>query len=325
MQKVFITEDKKGTKVQFTNFLKDPLQLKMWLNYPNNKEGKRYTKKIDKDGWYFDLKDINDILKFLYDREFTIDYFGHLYQPRVESPELIPYEKRIKTFTKEEIGIKRLHIHDSSAIAGNFKDLTPSDLEVLFNLYDKEFFGGLISKRLNTEGSMISFEVSESINTYGVCIPTKIKNITNYTLSFPITKYLNLFRTGEKELRAGGAKCWDRLSCLQLTFEHELMHLIIMLYKFPVKDKHGKLFQCMMDAFFNQHGLYPSYTEGDVYGRLTRDTANVGMSVEFEVGGVYITGVITKLLRNTARVEEIYPEKGRIWYGVKYSNMVDTR
>ena len=80
--KASVTEDEKGVKVLFKNRLKDPLHLKLWLNFPENREGKQYTKKIDKNGWYFDMKHLDNILKFLFARGFEIDYFGHKYQPK---------------------------------------------------------------------------------------------------------------------------------------------------------------------------------------------------------------------------------------------------
>lgn len=316
--KARVTEDKKGTKVTFQNNLKDPLHLKLWLNFPKNKEGDKYTKYIDKNGWYFDIKYLDDILQFLSDRNFDIDYFGHKYQIQVESPVLIPYEKRIKAFTKEEIIEKRDYIHYQSGVKGNFTDLKPDDLKKIFHLYDSIFFDKCISDKLKTSKSIVDFETDSNMeNIYGFCVRGKCK----YTLSFPKEKYLKMFKSKEKLLRAGGEDCKDRLSCFQLTFEHELMHLIIMLYQFPVKDEHGLLFQCMMEAFFNQHGLYPEYKAGDVFGKLSRDTAKLNMKVKFNLKGEEIVGEIIKLLRNTTRVKELLPQKGRVWYGVKYSSI----
>ena len=138
-----------------------------------------------------------------------------------------------KMFTEEEIKRKRARIHRKMLKSGTTPDLKEGkpNLRRLFELYDKNFFRGQIQRKLDETNSTLDFTFSTHTSTAGTCSRKGCK----WKINIPIKLFQGLFQNGEKNLLTNGIWCTSKLDCLQLTFEHELIHLLMQLYKYQGK------------------------------------------------------------------------------------------
>ncbi len=142
-----------------------------------------------------------------------------------------------------------------------------SDLEYLFGLYDDTFFQGQILKKIADTDSVINFYArSRTSGVAGVCGVKTIDSRKYYYLDIAPQIIETLYRYNKLDLpMAAGIGCNDRLSCVQLIMEHEIIHLISLLYGYlvlppgpkiatntmdPKANPHGPLFQCMVKEYF---------------------------------------------------------------------------
>lgn len=187
-----------------------------------------------------------------------------------------------KSLSESEIRDLRVFIGAKSGIPDNFQRLTSVDLQRLFQLYNEYFFGDSLPK---TE-----FEVSEKMtSTAGKCISRGSK------YKIRIANFFKDLNPGKKGILTAGVRCYNRRECLQLTFEHELIHLLISstpgIPRRPanIYSSHGKLFQGLNKAYFGQegrtHNLFreelpedcdpTSYTVGDYVEFRGKDSPNL--------------------------------------------------
>lgn len=118
---------------------------------------------------------------------------------------------------------------------GNFTVIAPADLELLFRLYDAEFFRGLLAEMLDEDGAHpMAFRLSRRlIRSAGQTIRQvrrvrsggRMVNQTEYEIAVSTTLLFGTFGKIEREVIIGGLACRDRLEALQRIFEHELLHL----------------------------------------------------------------------------------------------------
>jgi len=231
-----------------------------------------------------------------------------------------------KMFTEEEIKRKRARIYRKMLKSGTTTDLKEGrpDLRLLFELYDKNFFRGQIQKKLDETKSTLEFTFSKHTKTGGTC--SRIG--CNWKINIPIKLFQGLFQRGEKNLLTNGIWCTSKLDCLQLTFEHELMHLLMQLYKYqgrtPAYDQpldtftgHGKLFQCMVFLYFGHTGYKHDLFGGEASTKkIKKEDAREGMRVKFfsRRDQEEYHGRITKLNPKTAAVTREDGKKWRVPY-----------
>jgi len=187
---------------------------------------------------------------------------------------IVPKAKQIEFRNKiyEEISGK---ITGDLTVA-NMKELLTDDLLIeMFNLYDKYYFGNKIEawNKLGKCGWRICWADKCSINIFG---ETKIeeKSIggTNYIKLVindkAFKKAIDLFLENEDEnMNNAGLECNDILSCIQITFEHEIVHgIMFCLCKkymsangpgdwhgtFNNKSLHSKTFMTILNNIFGQ-------------------------------------------------------------------------
>ena len=228
--------------------------------------------------------------------------------------------RRVQAYSPKEILLKREYIHLQmlSVVKANFTSLKTSTLKRLFDLYDDIFFGGEIQEKLTQDNSTLTMSVTnrKGVKYGGYCKKTAKGTRCFYTLQFPTSVFMSLFNKGEKGLKNGGLICKNRLDCLQLTFEHELIHLLMFLWKFsgkgPVYSSHGKLFKCMVYAYFGQTEFKHSLLAGDIASHLTRADLNVGTIVRVKDAGL---GIVRGFTSKKVRVD-ILLKDGRLSSGL---------
>lgn len=169
---------------------------------------------------------------------------------------------------------RRAHIHQLFEHI-DVSQMNDAQLEELFWLYDKIFFNSQIKEYFNTHSDEIltvkfdqfghagqkrNFgENGEIIDTKGISghslmetyeQPQTYRVIHRIFISRPI--FNELFTNGATKECSNGLVCRDRLSCLQLTLEHEITHLIIDLFYPALQNGHGKDFKKMVYNLFGQ-------------------------------------------------------------------------
>jgi hypothetical protein len=131
----------------------------------------------------------------------------------------------------------------------NLTSIGSGDVAALFRLYDKLFFGGEIIERLKETSSTIKFIVTP--DTTGTTSECTVKGGCMYELSISPRVIATLFASNPKGVgTAAGVGCTNRLECLLLIFEHELVHLIMMLWGVGDLPPHGEAYQCLANRFF---------------------------------------------------------------------------
>lgn len=176
-------------------------------------------------------------------------------------------EKREKI---KDVAIK--DIFGGTRGGANFKSLKGTDIETIFNLYDSLFFDGEIMRKVGESPIELQFRASKRLSGIG--------GITGYEGGDPAILYIDIapniintiFRNSKAGLTtAAGLGCSDRLSCLLLIIEHQLVHLIMILWgystdvsidtnilkfrkeilkKGDIFTPHGELFQCLIKRLF---------------------------------------------------------------------------
>jgi len=192
--------------------------------------------------------------------------------------------------TEDEIKRKRAKIHQKMTKNGVTSDLKGGklDLRYLFELYDKIFFCGQIQRKLDQSNSKLDFTFSNHTKTGGTCS----RKGCEWKINIPIKLYQGLFSKGEKNLLANGIWCTSNLDCLQIIFEHELMHFLMQLYEYQdrkpeysqSKDTftgHGKLFQCMVFLYFGHTDYKHCLFGGEASTKLKKEDVHVGMNIKY--------------------------------------------
>jgi hypothetical protein len=130
----------------------------------------------------------------------------------------------------EAMLVRSVHVREA-----NFDALGPNDLELLFGLYDSEFFGGALARMLAEDGvSGVSFRPSNRLTrAAGKTMYTRRKTTPGkglvshprYEIAVSTFLLFENFRPEHRAVSIGGLPCRDRLEALQRIFEHELLHL----------------------------------------------------------------------------------------------------
>lgn len=231
-------------------------------------------------------------------------------------------------YTPEEILKKRQEVHIRIIKLGLWDDLTgltEEKLQTLWELYDSVFFNSQVGRKLADTESVVKFKLSDTNSTKidGWCKSVAGKTNFFFTISFPIKLFSELFpKKGPTEMITNGLKCITKLSCLQLVMEHEIMHMVMVLYKWENKKDtekykpHGSLFRKLTNVYFGhtdtQHDLASVVTGKRYMG----GDFSVGDTVTFKAkkkgSTVTIYGKIIKMNPKRAKINELYPGK-QIW------------
>lgn len=144
----------------------------------------------------------------------------------------------------------------------NFISLNGDDVAALFNLYDQVFFQGQIKdKIIETSSDIQFFARARKTGVAGLCGVKKIEGRRVYYLDIAPNVVEALFKYHKGDMPfAAGVGCNDRLGCVQLIMEHEIIHLITIIWGFSSADPddkvygfHGTLFVCMIKKYFGHN------------------------------------------------------------------------
>lgn len=325
-KKVIVYREGDHAYVRFLGM--NPQTADKYLNRPENAELNKHTLGgVSYKGWIISSTSILPVIKLLKERGLDIHFPELDDSIKGDKPAPKPKVKRGAQpkggNTVEEIKGARNYIRAvllKNEFHGqpNFEKLTVSNVRTLFDLYDDLFFDHQIKQYSNQSNSSIDFEVttSEKATTAGRCR----RKGCEYILSFPNGLYQQLFTsstTRGRPLDLAGWTCSDRLECLMIIFEHEVVHLLMMLWGYDGKVKkgagkkiyasHGTLYQCILKYYFRHTEYTHSLLNNDpsLGPRVRRESARVGMRIKYKsrAKNSIIEGTIRKINPTKAKIE----------------------
>lgn len=210
---------------------------------------------------------------------------------------------------------KRVTKHLMKRYKNNIK-LSTQFLQDMFDAYDKLFCGYYIRDTLKEKNSTLKFEVSKRhTSVAGQCA----KEGCRYTIRVSAKTFERIsFPSADTFYINNGLKCYSLLECLQMTLEHELIHLLIYLVPLSgdlsvyserqrreILAPHGELFKCLAHGIFGHtsfHHLLRSTLAGVDLDQLKTSFRVGDRVVVFFLDGVKLEGTVQKLLKHTVRV-----------------------
>lgn len=111
---------------------------------------------------------------------------------------------------------------------GDFREIGVPDLSLLFDLYDRRFFGGALGRALG-DRRRLRFRLSSRMTSAGgktfAFPPVSPGQLPRYEIAVSTHLLFTNFGAGRRSVEVNGLRCRDRLEALQRVFEHELLHL----------------------------------------------------------------------------------------------------
>ena len=132
----------------------------------------------------------------------------------------------------------------------NLKSLNGNDIRAIFKIYDEIFFNNQIQNKAKSKALTLDFEATNRKKLPGGRI---IVNDDSSSIIFDIAP--NMLDT---IANSSPNKMKNRLACLQHIIEHQIIHLLMILWDIKKRygndaaifGSHGALFQCMAKEYF---------------------------------------------------------------------------
>jgi hypothetical protein len=195
----------------------------------------------------------------------------------------------------------------------NFQALGTDDLRLLFELYDAEFFEGLLNELIRKEAADLRFVVSTRMTSAGGKTTRRLirrrelsgageRIVVDYEIAIATTLLFNSFREGSRTVTIGGLECSDRLEALQRIFEHELLHLAEYLAWGTSSCAQG-LFHRLSRAIFGHEGVTHDLVTPKEIAALTHGI-KVGDMVTFSHQGENHMGRVNRITKRATILVE---------------------
>jgi hypothetical protein len=187
----------------------------------------------------------------------------------------------------------------------NFTVIGTDDLERMFDLYDREFFRGLLGEMLLEDcAHPMAFRLSRRLTRaagqtmrqvrrqpFGCRISERVE----YEISVSTTLLFSTFQNVEREVIVGGLVCRDRLEALQRIFEHELLHLAEFL-GWGRSSCSAENFHFLSRRVFAHEGVSHDLVTPREQAAVAFDV-RVGDHVRFELEGQTYRGRVNRITR----------------------------
>jgi len=208
----------------------------------------------------------------------------------------------------------------TAIVSGNFTVIGVADLELLFELYDRLFFDGLLNRSIQEDGATIRFRLSRRMTSSGGTTERLRPRSghsprDSYTITVSTFLLFQSFRDSSRKINVGGLECKDRLEALQRIFEHELLHLTEFL-TWGASSCSRENFKILSRRIFGHEGVHHQLVTPREIAARTLDI-RPGDRVGFDFEGRQRTGIVNRITkRATVLVED---PNGRLFSnGVKY-------
>lgn len=237
-------------------------------------------------------------------------------QPAPAPAEIAPLLVGIR-FSADEVAARTRAIYqrvlrDSPRVrAGNFTQIAPADLALLFELYDEQFFSGGLGALVRGTGAPLDFQLSARLTRSAGVTKRFAPRLrpgeppappTRFEIALSTTLLFQTFRDVQRTIRVNGLVCNDRLEAAQRVFEHELLHLLEMLV-WVQSDCDAERFKALAFNCFahtqTRHDLVTQHERA-----RARFDVRVGDRVAFTFEGVRHAGVVARITRRATVLVE---------------------
>jgi len=199
----------------------------------------------------------------------------------------------------------------------NFETLHASDIQLLYELYDENYFCGLLQSTLSSK--LLSFRLSKRMTRAGGkttrWTDPRRRRPTRYEIAVATTLLYQSFQEPERSVTVTGFECVNRLEGLMRVMEHELIHLIEMLIWSSSSCAMCRFQDIAGRVFGHTHHQHELLTPSDLadrdYGIRT------GSKVRFDIQGHSHEGVVNRITKR-ATVLVVDPQGQPYSDGHKY-------
>ena len=234
------------------------------------------------------------------------------------SPSEVARRLVARQLATEEITRRCRHVYEAvlkqspRITAGNFTSAADSDLALMFDLYDEQFFAGDLRQLVRASGAPLVFTLSGRLTrSAGVTkryAPRQRKGLppapaTRYEIALSTTLLFQTFRDVDRTVRVNGLVCSDRLEAAQRVFEHELVHLTEMLVWGGSSCSAERYKGLVWNYFAHTQTRHDLVTQKE--RARARFNVRVGDRVAFTYEGVRHQGIVNRITRRaTVLVED---------------------
>lgn len=171
-------------------------------------------------------------------------------------------------------------------------------LERMMEMYDDVFFGGQISEKIRSMNRILVISTTPGNN--------RIVSNDLKIIMYISERVCSKLKTGEV-FKVNGMMCKDKLQCVQIILEHQIIHLLMVLYNHEEEEtyEHSELFKCMAKTyfgheFFDHHGIYENTSE--IYDvDLVFDSKDL---VFEDVGKYFKKADLDRVLKNSGNIQK---------------------
>jgi hypothetical protein len=201
--------------------------------------------------------------------------------------------------------------HSPRIITGNFTCIAPTDLALLFELYDERFFAGGVRQLVQASGAPLLFALSQRL-TRSAGLTKRFAAraqkgappppASRYEITLSTALLFQTFRDVERTIRVNGVVCNDRLEALQHVFEHEVLHLIEMLIWGRSSCDAGNFKTLAWNWFTHTETRHDLVTQHE--RARSKFDVKVGDRVAFTFEGERQVGVVNRITRRATVLVE---------------------
>ena len=174
---------------------------------------------------------------------------------------------------------------------GNFNAIAIKDLARLFELYDLHFFDGYFH---NQHNGKIFFRLSERMTRAGGKI-AYAKGIGTYTIYLSTALIFQTFGDVTREVTVNGIVCHDRLEATMRILEHEIIHLLELVFFGSTSCSKPRFKRLSQNIFGHTAVTHRLVTQAELAHE--QHNLRVGSVVSFEYGGETYRGVISRITK----------------------------
>jgi hypothetical protein len=196
----------------------------------------------------------------------------------------------------------------------DFTSLAPSDLHMLYQLYDRNFFSGQIGITLGS--TPLDFELSGRLTRSAGKTAYYRSPARRFLIGVSTTLLFGCFTDNDhRSIVCSGIVCHDRLDALLRVMEHELVHLIEFLLWEKSSCARSRFHSISLRAFAHTENVHSMITPVE----RARQQLGIapGVNVSFVVEGERLTGVVNRVTKRATVLVE--GDDGRLYSdGKKY-------
>ncbi|MDG1897260.1 MAG: hypothetical protein P8J37_20380 [Fuerstiella sp.] len=242
-------------------------------------------------------------------------------KPSLQTLEQVVRNRRTTTNERRQLNqliADNMFVTSPYLTKANFENLHASDIQLLYELYDENYFCGLLQSSLDTK--LVSFRLSKRMTRAGGkttrWTDPRRRRPARYEIAVATTLLYHSFQEPEGLVTVTGFQCENRLEALMRVMEHELVHLVELLI-WSDSSCAVRRFQDIARRLFghthHQHELLtPSDTAVKEYG------IRPGSRVRFDSQGRSREGIVNRITKR-ATVLVIDPQGQPYSDGHKYT------